>query len=74
MAEGTGEDCHRFPRLAEEAQAEIYRAHLRHSITGMYLNCFTGVSYLEQFWANADKVNQMLSVIKTQVEKRGCRE
>lgn len=74
MAEGTGEDCHRFPRLGEEAQAEIDRAHLRRSITGMYLNCFTGVSCLEQYRANADKVNQMLSVIKTQVEKRGCRE
>ena len=26
-----GEDCHRFPRPGEKAQAEIDGAHLRHS-------------------------------------------
>ena len=54
------------PKLMEPTFGAVF--------AGMYLNCFTGASYLEQFYANAGKVNQKLSVIKAQVEKRGCRE
>lgn len=36
---------------------------------GMYLNYYTGSSFMEQFQANADKVKQMLNAIKAEIEK-----
>ena len=49
------------PKLMEPVFGAVF--------TGMYLNYYAGVSFMEQFRANSQKVKQMLGAIKSEVEK-----